>query len=199
MPPIQPDADNKHAIELKFRSFESQVLYFNSMYKLPAPNYPTPFVVIQNERAKLELQAENEDEHTQIRSAHAVDILTKRLWDFKKTLNKELQEVDDIINKLAKTKTSEVGEDVYPLEDFLTDMADWLGDIQVYCASEMVKFGLPNNDILQIIMQSNFSKLQADGSTKYDANGKVEKGPLYWKPEPRIKELILELQKAAGK
>ena len=40
-------------------------------------------------------------------------------------------------------------------------------------------------------MDSNQSKLGADGKPIYDANGKFLKGPNYWKPEPRIRELIL--------
>lgn len=39
-------------------------------------------------------------------------------------------------------------------------------------------------------MDSNESKLGADGNPIYDANGKFLKGPNYWKPEPRIKALL---------
>jgi hypothetical protein len=38
-------------------------------------------------------------------------------------------------------------------------------------------------------MQSNFSKLGADGKAII-SEGKVQKGPGYWKPEPQIKELL---------
>jgi predicted HAD superfamily Cof-like phosphohydrolase len=74
--------------------------------------------------------------------------------------------------------------------DILTALADLLGDMQVYCASEMVKFGIPIDTTLGIIMQSNFSKLGADGKPIYDERGKVQKGPGYWKPEPAIKEML---------
>jgi predicted HAD superfamily Cof-like phosphohydrolase len=76
------------------------------------------------------------------------------------------------------------------LLDLLTALADLLGDIQVYCGSEMVKFGLPIDDVLFIIMQSNFSKMGADGNPIYDERGKLQKGPHYWKPEPKIRELL---------
>jgi predicted HAD superfamily Cof-like phosphohydrolase len=72
-------------------------------------------------------------------------------------------------------------------------LADLLGDIQVYCASEMAKFGLPLDQVLAIIMQSNFSKLGADGLPIYDERGKVMKGPGYWKPEPKIQAMLSEL------
>ena len=68
-----------------------------------------------------------------------------------------------------------------------------LCDIQVYCASEMAKFGLPLDKVLAVIMNSNFSKLGADGEPIYDERGKVQKGPNYWKPEPAIAVMIAEL------
>src|SRR6476620_5595229 len=43
------------------------------------------------------------------------------------------------------------------------------------------------------IMDSNESKLGADGNPIYDANGKFLKGPNYWKPEPKIQELLAAL------
>jgi len=65
----------------------------------------------------------------------------------------------------------------------------------VYCRSEALKYGLPLEDVLDIIMDSNESKLGADGKPIYDANGKFLKGPNYWRPEPKIKVL---LEKAAS-
>ena len=76
----------------------------------------------------------------------------------------------------------------------LTEMSDWLGDIVVYCASEARRWGLPLNNILSIIMESNFSKLGADGEPIYDERGKVMKGPHYWKPEPKISALLQEIE-----
>ena len=105
----------------------------------------------------------------------------ERLNAFKNILSEELDEIDEII---------EAAENQAPALDILTMLADLLGDIQVYCASEMAKFGLPLDQVLAIIMQSNFSKLGADGKPIYDARGKVQKGPNYWKPEPEIKALL---------
>jgi len=106
--------------------------------------------------------------------------LVKRLEQFKKILKDELDEGDEIIEKIR------AGEE--PLE-ILTDLADWLGDIQVFCASEMLRFGLDNEVVLSIIMSSNFSKLQADG-TALMVDGKLQKGPNYWKPEPKLRRII---------
>jgi len=104
-----------------------------------------------------------------------------RLRAFKNILAEELDEIDEIVTAVeGKTPDIEV----------LTMLADLLGDIQVYCASEMAKFGLPLDQVLAIIMQSNFSKLDADGKPIYDERGKVQKGPNYWKPEPTIQKLL---------
>jgi predicted HAD superfamily Cof-like phosphohydrolase len=65
-----------------------------------------------------------------------------------------------------------------------------LGDVIVYCRSEALKYGIPLEAVLQIIMDSNASKLGADGKPIYDANGKFLKGPNYWKPEPEIRKLL---------
>jgi len=107
--------------------------------------------------------------------------LVERLKAFKSILGEELDEIDDIIAAAQR------GDEQLAL---LTSLADLLGDIQVYCASEMAKFGLPLDAVLSVIMQSNFSKLGLDGKPIYDERGKVMKGPGYWKPEPKISELL---------
>ena len=103
-----------------------------------------------------------------------------RLAGFKKTILDEVAEVNDIVNSPITDEQIET----------LTNIADWLGDLQVYAASEMKKFGLDNDVILDIIMRSNFSKQNPDGSTSYDGYGKVLKGPNYYKPEPEIRAYI---------
>lgn len=107
-----------------------------------------------------------------------------RLINLKNILSKELDELDDILQMVG------AGADHL---DIMTAVADLLGDIQVYCASEMAKWGLPQDEVLRIIMQSNMSKLGADGLPIYDEQGKVQKGPGYWKPEPKIRALLQSL------
>lgn len=157
-----------NSFPLKVRDFESQIAFFNGMYKLPIASFPTvEAVAIYQKDADL---------------AHAIYI---RLRNFKVVLLEEVEEVEEIITKMDVDKN-------YKEIDVLVDLADWLGDIQVYCASEMAKFGLPLKEILSIIMSSNFSKLGADGTPIMDTNGKVLKGPGYWKPEPQIRKLLEE-------
>ena len=117
--------------------------------------------------------------------AHATPALPAnvpdRLVKFKATLLDEVHEIDEIV-ELAKNGGSAT--------DIAVALADLLGDIMVYCRSEALKYGLPLEEVLDIIMDSNESKLGADGNPIYDANGKFLKGPNYWKPEPKIKALL---------
>ncbi len=109
------------------------------------------------------------------------DNTAERLLKFKATLMDEVHEIDDIAAQVAGGADS---------AEVLTAIADLLGDVIVYCRSEALKYGLPLEDVLDVIMDSNESKLGADGNPIYDANGKFLKGPNYWKPEPRIKALL---------
>jgi NTP pyrophosphatase (non-canonical NTP hydrolase) len=104
-----------------------------------------------------------------------------RLVKFKATLLEEVHEIDEIV------RGAHNGSDP---EDIAVAIADLLGDIIVYCRSEALKYGLPLEEVLDIIMDSNESKLGADGKPIYDANGKFLKGPNYWRPEPKIKALL---------
>lgn len=107
--------------------------------------------------------------------------IADRLVKFKATLLDEVHEIDEI-SRLARN-----GDD--PV-DIAVAIADLLGDIIVYCRSEALKYGLPLEEVLDVIMDSNESKLGTDGKPIYDENGKFLKGPSYWRPEPRIKALL---------
>ena len=105
----------------------------------------------------------------------------ERLVRFKATLMEEVHEIDDITALVDRGAGA---------AEVLTAIADLLGDVIVYCRSEALKYGLPLEDVLDIIMDSNESKLGADGNPIYDDKGKFLKGPNYWKPEPRIRALL---------
>jgi NTP pyrophosphatase (non-canonical NTP hydrolase) len=109
--------------------------------------------------------------------------VAERLAKFKATLLDEVYEIDEVVRQ--------VGEGAAPT-DIAVAIADLLGDIIVYCRSEALKYGLPLEEVLDVIMDSNESKLGADGQPIYDANGKFLKGPNYWKPEGKIRELMLK-------
>jgi predicted HAD superfamily Cof-like phosphohydrolase len=107
--------------------------------------------------------------------------VAERLAKFKATLMDEVHEIDEIVKQ---------SKDGAAAADIAVAIADLLGDITVYCRSEALKYGLPLEEVLDVIMDSNESKLGADGKPIYDANGKFLKGPNYWKPEPRIRALL---------
>lgn len=109
------------------------------------------------------------------------DDVADRLRKFKKTLMDEVHELDEIVG-MAESGAESI--------DIATALSDLLGDVVVYCRSEALKYGLPLEEVLSVIMDSNESKLGADGKPIYDENGKFLKGPNYWKPEPKIKAIL---------
>jgi hypothetical protein len=106
----------------------------------------------------------------------------QRIDNFGVTLADEIGEGRDIVDAMDNG--------IDDLEA-LTMIADWLGDIVVYCRSEALKYGIPLEEVLEIIMDSNESKLGADGEPIYNEQGKFLKGPNYWKPETKIRGLLL--------
>lgn len=175
-------------------SFVRSIERMNQMYRLQVSTIPT-LTFIDN-------KADG--------SQHAVSA-AKRLQGFKKTLLDEIDELDPIIELASKLEVAQADPTGSPIviKEFngatmfaddreiaiacLTSVADVLADAVVFCVSEMRKFGLPPAAIMAIVMESNKSKLQPDGSAKYDDNGKFLKGPNYFPPEPKLKELISEL------
>lgn len=149
--------------QVKLRSFMGKILYFNGLYRLPIAPYPS-VAFLKDSKGELELVSE-------------------RLVKFQHVLEEECDEIE---------KVKEVAANCEEPIDFLVELADLLGDICVYCHSEAAKYGIPLDEVLSIIMDSNFSKLDTNGQPIYDECGKVQKGPFYWKPEPKIKELLQE-------
>lgn len=107
--------------------------------------------------------------------------------DFKSVLTEEVNESDAIIADMQNGYIEDI--------DIFVSMADWLADITIYCRSEAMKYGIPLEEVINIVMDSNESKLGEDGEILKDERGKVLKGVNYWKPEPKIKELIESLIK----
>jgi predicted HAD superfamily Cof-like phosphohydrolase len=114
----------------------------------------------------------------------------ERMEQFKSILMEEVGEIDDILKKYRDYESRPGGITREQRVEVMTELADWIGDIMVYTRSEAQRYGIPLEDVLRIIMQSNFSKLGADGKPIYDERKKVMKGPNYWKPEPKISDLL---------
>jgi len=75
----------------------------------------------------------------------------------------------------------------------LVEVADALGDILYILCGTMLKHGLQDKmeEVFREIQRSNMSKLGADAKPIYREDGKVLKGPYYFKPN--IKK-ILEME-----
>lgn len=104
-----------------------------------------------------------------------------RLKKFKDILSEELDEIDTIIENVGIERYDVIG----------AHLADLLGDLVIYCVSEMVRFGIPVEPTLDIIMDSNFSKLGLDNLPIKDERGKFLKGPNYWKPEEKLRLMLV--------
>lgn len=146
-------------------TFEDRIAKMNRMYKLPTYEVNSPELSCHMNRDKV----------------------SNLLLNFRSILVEELNELNDIVKEVQdpQHRTKPINE-----TGFLTAMADLLGDLTVYIASEAVKYRIPLPEVLEIIMDSNESKLGQDGEPIYDSRGKFQKGPNYWKPEPKIEALI---------
>jgi predicted HAD superfamily Cof-like phosphohydrolase len=67
----------------------------------------------------------------------------------------------------------------------LVEVADALGDILYILCGTLLKHGLEHkiDEVFREIQRSNMSKLGADGRPIYREDGKVMKGPAYFKPD----------------
>ncbi len=71
------------------------------------------------------------------------------------------------------------------LKGDLVEVADALGDILYILCGTLLKHGLEHkiDEVFREIQRSNMSKLGADGKPIYRDDGKVMKGPAYFKPD----------------
>jgi len=65
----------------------------------------------------------------------------------------------------------------------IVEAADALGDLDYVVQGAMLVFGFPAEAIIKEIHNSNMSKLGEDGKPIYREDGKIVKGPNYWKPD----------------
>lgn len=117
--------------------------------------------------------------------------LVNKLLKFHRTLSDEVNELLDITNELNVPKNA-YDMTLYPpvTIDHYVSLADLLGDMIVYCASEAAKHGIYLPEVLQAIMESQWSKLGTNGEVLKDENGKFLKGENYKPPEEAIKRLL---------
>jgi predicted HAD superfamily Cof-like phosphohydrolase len=124
--------------------------------------------------------------------------MAARLPQFEDILSKEFAELEDV-DRIVDTGGAETADLSVVARKVRVAMADLLADIIVYCASEAKRWRIPLPAIGAVVMASNFSKLDENGEPIINpTNGKFEKGPNYWKPEPLIEKILLAYDAAGG-
>lgn len=93
----------------------------------------------------------------------------------------------------AKFLKEEIGEYLEANEaKDLVEVLDALVDLQFFLLGQVVIHGLQEVylDAFEIVYQSNMSKLGEDGQPILREDGKILKGPGYWKPTAKLTKLL---------
>lgn len=77
-------------------------------------------------------------------------------------------------------------------ENDIVHLAKELGDVLYVTAQQMAVLGIPVDAVLREIQASNMSKLDNQGKPIFRGDGKVLKGPNFFKAEGGIARVILE-------
>lgn len=73
----------------------------------------------------------------------------------------------------------------------LVNVADTLADIIVYCLTESARWGIPMEQVLHLVIDSQRTKLLDNGEPLWAEDGsKYLKGPNFVPPEPAIAKLL---------
>lgn len=183
--------------------FPWQIMKMNQMYDLPLNRNPTLDGLgeepVERMQGFLKTLQKEIDEGKEIMAA-----LVYRKWLQKEVpitselvsgLLSKLEITDEKISRKVTAFLSQyqvIGQIEELSRQILVQIADWLGDMNVYNRSEALKFGIPLESVLACIMGSNFTKLNADGSVTKNEHGKVEKGPNFLPPEDHIYATLFE-------
>ena len=110
----------------------------------------------------------------------------------KNFMNKFGQEVKEkpslSSNKINNLRVNLIREELFELEEAiknndLLEVADALTDILYVTYGAGHAFGINLDKCFDEVQNSNMSKLDNNGKPIYDGNGKVMKGPNYFKPD----------------
>ena len=90
-------------------------------------------------------------------------------------------------NKLRFNLMKEENEEYFEaaIKNDIVEVADALGDMLYILCGTIIEHGIEHkiDEIFREIQNSNMSKLDADGIPIYREDGKVLKGPNYFKPD----------------
>ena len=108
---------------------------------------------------------------------------------FMKTFGQEVKTVSGLssekINSLRMSLISEELEELKKAisDNDITEVADALTDILYVTYGAGHAFGINLDKCFNEVQESNMSKLDKDGKPIFNENGKVMKGPNYFKPD----------------
>ena len=108
---------------------------------------------------------------------------------FMETFGQEVKTKVELPNKLTqKLRVRLIQEELTELIQALAiddegEVADALTDILYVTYGAGHAFGIDLDACFKEVQESNMSKLGEDGKPVYRSDGKVQKGPNYWKPD----------------
>ena len=112
----------------------------------------------------------------------------EKVKEFMTTFGQEVKDKAEFPNeKIVELRKKLIDEEFNELKDAinendLIEVADALTDILVVTYGAGVAFGIDLDKCFKEVHRSNMSKLSEDGKPIYNENGKVMKGPNYFKP-----------------
>ena len=108
---------------------------------------------------------------------------------FMQTFSQEVKNKAEFPNeKIVQLRYDLIGEELEELNQAIKDkdikeVADALTDILYVTYGAGHAFGIDLDQCFDEVQKSNMSKLSSDGKPIYNENGKVMKGPNYFKPD----------------
>ena len=108
---------------------------------------------------------------------------------FMQTFSQEVKNKAEFPNeKIVQLRYDLIGEELEELNQAIKDkdikeVADALTDILYVTYGAGHAFGIDLDKCFDEVQKSNMSKLSSDGKPIYNENGKVMKGPNYFKPD----------------
>ena len=113
----------------------------------------------------------------------------EKVGNFMKTFGQEVKEKSSLSSeKINKLRIDLIEEELEELKSAMSnkdllEVADALTDILYVTYGAGHAFGINLDKCFQEVQNSNMSKLGDDGKPIYNENGKVMKGPKYFKPD----------------
>lgn len=159
---------------------QNHVLEFHKQFKHPHNEKPT--------LPSLERFVDRKGWGCIEETVEQLQTLSNNKEDFLNAVDKLKQYIDKAVEKqLSKPFITDEKEKI-------VNLADGLADELYFLLGDCVESGIDIEPILDIVQESNMSKLfvDEDGNkyAKYDENGKVIKSPNFFQPEGQIKKEI---------